>query len=102
MKALVHLCAAVLLFPTLGMAESPVDLEFSPDPQEVERVSSEAALREASGRAEKVNAFSLRVRSVKVQGCWGKDVQLPLAVGDVLTSDKISAAMEALRHTISD
>ncbi len=43
----------------------------------------------------------LRVRYVQVEGRWADRVPLPLAPGEVLTRDKLSAAMNALRVAIT-
>ncbi len=43
----------------------------------------------------------LRVRYVKVEGRWADRVPLPLAAGEILTRDKLSAAMNALRVAIT-
>lgn len=57
----------------------------------------QAALSEARARS----VYRLRVRYVKVEGRWGDRVQLPLTPGDILTPEKVSAAMDALRAIIT-
>jgi hypothetical protein len=57
--------------------------------------------RQADERAKKKQAYTLRVRYVKVEGRWADQLQLPLAVGDVLTPEKVSQAMEAIEAAIT-
>ena len=60
-------------------------------------------------RAQKQGAYNLRVRYVKVEKAdwfgrktpWAVPVQIPLTVGEVLTPEKISAAMNALRTALT-
>ena len=51
--------------------------------------------------AEKRAVYDLRVRYVKVEGRWVDHLPLPLAAGDRLTREKLSAAMGALRDAIT-
>ncbi len=52
-------------------------------------------------RAQNNNAFGQRVGQVKVEGRWIGDLKLPLVTGEVLTPEKISAAMEALEAAVT-
>lgn len=55
----------------------------------------------AHQRALEKNAYILRVGEVKVEGRWASQVPLPLATGDVLTPEKLFAAMEALEAAVT-
>jgi hypothetical protein len=94
-KCLLVLC---LLFPTLGLAQdaAPVNLSFGPNEEKAAQ-DTHAAL--AGAKAHRVS--DLRVRYVKVEGRWADHIPLPLAVGDLLTNQKLSAAMGALRDAIT-
>jgi len=87
----------VLVMPSLCLAQAPppVDVEVGSDR------ASHPKLRGAHERAKKAGAYSLRVRYVKVEGRWAKDVALPIAAGDLLTPAKIFDAMEALERAIT-
>ena len=50
---------------------------------------------------ERHNVADLRVRYVKVEGRWAGNIQLPLAAGDKLTREKVSASMSTLRDAIT-
>jgi len=43
----------------------------------------------------------LRVRYVKVEARWAKQIRLPLAPGDRLTNEKLSESLNALRAAIT-
>src|SRR5437879_13053737 len=76
----------------------------TPPPVDVEVGSERAShpkLKSAHERAKKAGAYSLRVRYVKVEGRWAKDVALPIAPGDVLTPARIFDAMQALEPAIT-
>ena len=79
-----------------GLAQDVVNLELesddAPPPSE-----KQAALSGAKERG----VYRLRVRYVKVEGRWGERVQLPLVPGEILTPEKISASMDALRALIT-
>ncbi len=55
----------------------------------------------AHGRARKMKVFALRVGTVMVEGRWAGAVKLPLVTGEVLTPEKLSAAMEALEAAVT-
>jgi hypothetical protein len=86
------------MLPAIGFAQdaAPVDLSFGPEtdqrPEDV---------RKAQTAAKTNGVFDLRVRYVKVEGRWTDHVPLPLAAGDMLTNQKLSAAMGALRDAIT-
>jgi len=90
-------CLACLL-PTLCFAQdaAPVDLSFGPEPDQRPK-----DLRAAQTNAKTNGVFDLRVRYVKVDGRWTDHVPLPLAAGDILTNQNLSAAMAALRDAIT-
>lgn len=50
---------------------------------------------------ERHGVANLRVRYVKVEGRWAGNLQLPLAAGDRLTREKLSAAMNTLKEAIT-
>lgn len=93
MKALALLLVA-LLFPMLCLGQ--------PNPTVTNVVFEQESMQtRADVRAQKKEAYNLRVRYVKVEGRWGGQFQLPLAVGDVLTREKIFQAMEAIEAAIT-
>ena len=55
----------------------------------------------AHERAQKKQVYALQVGAVTVEGRWAGNVKLPLATGDVLTPEKLSAAMEALEADVT-
>ena len=81
----------VLLLPRFCLAQ-PVDLEFDDSKNQ----------QDVHERAQKKDAYKLRVRYVKVEGRWAGGVQLPLAAGDTLTPEKLSEAMKALQAAITN
>ena len=85
-------CWAALGF---GQDAAPVNLSFGPGADE-----TSTDVQSAVTSAKKGGVCALRVRSVKVEGRWAGRVSLPLAVGDTLTTRKLSEAMEALRDAI--
>jgi len=87
----------VLVMPSLCLAQAPppVDVELGSER------ASHPKLKSAHELAKKAGAYSLRVRYVKVEGRWAKDVALPIAPGDVLTPARIFDAMEALERAIT-
>jgi hypothetical protein len=86
------------LLPALGFAQdaAPVSVSFGPDTAKVAE-DTRAALSSAKRRA----VSDLRVRYIKVEGRWTENVPLPLAVGDTLTNERLSATMRALRDAIT-
>jgi len=56
---------------------------------------------EAQQRARASSVYNLRVGWIRIDARWVGPIQLPLAVGDVLTPEKISEAMNALRTSIT-
>ena len=52
-------------------------------------------------RAQNKGAYNLKVRYLKVEGRWAGQVELPLKVGDLLTPESLSQAMNALRAEIT-
>ncbi|PYM40881.1 MAG: hypothetical protein DME16_25705, partial [Candidatus Rokuibacteriota bacterium] len=96
MRALVFVWL-ILVMPSLCPAQTPppVDVEVGSER------ASHPKLKSAHERAKKAGAYSLRVRYVKVEGRWAKDVALPIAPGDVLTPARIFDAMEALERAIT-
>jgi len=91
------LCLGLLL-PALGFTQdaAPVNVTFEPD---ADKTSKD--VRAALTSAKSNGVYDLRVRSVKVEGRWADHVPLPLAVGDTLTNQKLSAALGALRDAIT-
>jgi hypothetical protein len=79
----------------LGQDAAPVNLDFSPQ-KETTRQNN----RDVATAAEQHGAYDLRVRYVKVEGRWVGNLPLPLAAGDRLTREKLSATMAALRDAI--
>lgn len=94
MKALVILWCA-LLFPMLCFGQSNAAVT------NVE-IESESMQGQADNRAQIKGAYNLRVRYVKVEERWGGQFQLPLAVGDVLTQEKLFQSMEAMEAAITN
>jgi hypothetical protein len=91
------LCVSLLL-PGLcfGQDAAPVSLDFSPQ-KDTTRQNRRAVVAAAEQRA----VYDLRVRFVKVEGRWVDHLPLPLAAGDRLTREKLSAAMSAIRDAIT-
>jgi hypothetical protein len=87
-----------LIFPALGFAQdaAPVSLSFGSD---ADKTPQDTGVALTSAKAHGVR--DLRVRYVKVEGRWADHVPLPLAAGDTLTNQKLSAAMGALRDAIT-
>ncbi|MEY2563360.1 MAG: hypothetical protein QOH88_1553 [Verrucomicrobiota bacterium] len=87
-----------LVIPSLAFAQdaAPVDLSFGPETEQ-----KEDDVRTAQTSAKKNGVFDLRVRYVKVEGRWTDNLALPLRPGDLLTNQKLSAAMAALRDAIT-
>jgi len=99
MKALALLWVA-LLFPMLclGQPSPPItSVEIGSEPSR----TFDQMQRQADEHAQKKEAYTLRVRYVKVEGRWADQLPLPLAVGDVLTREKIFQAMEAIKAAIT-
>jgi hypothetical protein len=57
--------------------------------------------RQVHERAQNKGAYKLRVRYLKVEGRWAGQIQLPLKVGDLLTPESLSKAMNALEAAIT-
>jgi hypothetical protein len=91
------LCLSLLL-PGLcfGQDAAPVSLDFGPQ-KDTTRQNYRAVVAAAEERA----VYDLRVRFVKVEGRWVDHLPLPLATGDRLTREKLSAAMGAIRDAIT-
>jgi len=92
---LVLALAVLVLLPAWSHAQPQPPISVDLD-------SGNPELTTADQRAEKAKAYGERVRYVKIDARWAKDVTLPLAPGDELTSEKISKAMQALRQVIHD
>jgi len=88
----------LLLLPRLGLGQdaAPVNLDFSPQ-KETNRQNH----REVAAAAKQRGVYNLRVRYVKVEGRWFGRLPLPLAAGDPLTQDKLSASLNALKEAIT-
>jgi hypothetical protein len=71
-------------------------LDFSPQ-KDATRQNHRAVVAAAKQHA----VYDLRVRYVKVEGRWTDHLPLPLAVGDRLTREKLSAALNALRDAVT-
>ena len=84
-------CASLRAAPETA----PVSLEF--DAEEKSPADDAAVVERAQGEG----VYRLRVRYVKVEGRWAKGVALPLAPGTILTPEKLSVAMNALRTAIT-
>jgi hypothetical protein len=93
----------VLSMPGLCLAQArpPVDVEVGSGWDKADPRSAHPKHKSAHERAKKAEAYSLRVRYVKVEGRWVGDISLPIAAGDVLTPAKIFDAMEALERAIT-
>ncbi len=81
---------------SLGQEAAPVTLDFEPD--STTKVQSDAEIRQTAATQ---GVYGLPVRYVKIEGRWGRGIQLPLKPGDILTGDNLSAAMHALRDAIT-
>ncbi len=82
--------------PALGLAQDVVNLDLE-STEAAPASEKQAALSTAQERG----LYRLRVRYVKVEGRWGDLVQVPLVPGEVLTPQKISAALDTLRALIT-
>jgi hypothetical protein len=92
-----------LSMPGLCLAQPPppVDVEVGSGWDKADPRSAHPKHKSAHERAKKAEAYSLRVRYVKVEGRWVGDIPLPIAAGDVLTPAKIFDALEALERAIT-
>jgi len=99
MKALVLLWIA-LLFPMLCLGQPSPPVTSVEIGSERSRTFDQMQ-RQADERAQKKEAYTLRIRYVKVEGRWADQLLLPLAAGDVLTPEKLSQAMEAIEAAIT-
>ena len=96
MKLLIFLWI-VLLLPSFCQAQPvpPVtSVEVGSDPESFDS-------KKVHERAQNKGAYSLRVRYLKVEGRWAGQVELPLKVGDLLTPESLSQAMNALKDEIT-
>lgn len=84
------------LATALGQDAAPTSLDFGPE-EEPALTKDTAALAQARA----ASVYGRRVRYVRVEGRWADRVPLPLVAGDILTSEKLSAAMNALRAAIT-
>lgn len=75
---------------------TPLNLDFGSD-ETVASPNDTSVLQ----RADAAGVYRLRVRYVKVEGRWSDRVALPLKAGEILTPEKLSAAMETLRAAIT-
>ncbi|MEN3370606.1 MAG: hypothetical protein V7609_2749 [Verrucomicrobiota bacterium] len=77
---------------------------FAQDALEIQLGPKLSSVREnrraAVAAARSHEAVGRKVRYVKVEGLWARDVKLPLAPGDVLTPDNLSDAVETLQTAI--
>ncbi|MGI8436831.1 MAG: hypothetical protein ACR2NX_07995 [Chthoniobacterales bacterium] len=73
---------------------APLNLDFGSD----ETPKNDTTVLQ---RVDATGVYRLRVRYVKVEGRWSDRVALPLTAGEVLTPEKLSAAMEVLRAAIT-
>jgi hypothetical protein len=90
----VALAASSGLTPLAWSAEPPpVSIEFNGPSTASNRLAAPGALPRAP-------APDLRVRYVRIKSRWADPSTLPIAPCDVLTNEKISAAMNALREQI--
>ncbi|HEY1397725.1 hypothetical protein [Roseateles sp.] len=76
-----------------GADPPPVSIEFDGPPGASSRLA-------APGAMPRVATPDLRVRYVRIKSRWADASTLPIAPCDVLTNDRISAAMNALREQI--
>jgi hypothetical protein len=95
-------CGLALIFCALSFAPAqdaaPVELNFGPTPtKNSAQKDDEATLALARQRGVK----DLRVRYVKIEARWAGAIKLPLAPGDRLTNEKLSASLNALRAAIT-
>ena len=88
----------LLLLPRLGLGQdaAPVNLDFTP-----EKETNRQNHREVAAAAKQRGVYDLRVRYVKVEGRWFGHLPLPLAAGDMLTQDKLSTSLNALKEAIT-
>jgi hypothetical protein len=86
-------CGLAIIF--CGMAEAggqdaaPVELSFGPSPKKNSAAPGPQGVED------------LRVRYVEVEARWVGRIKLPLAPGDRLTNEKLSASLQALRDAIT-
>ena len=87
---------AVAAATAVAQEAAPVSLDLESD-ETVPVTEKQAVL----ARARALDVYRLRVRYVKVEGRWAEHVNLPLTAGEILTPEKLSAAMNALRAAIT-
>ncbi len=90
--------ALLVLLPASSLAQPPPPVSVEIGPDDFSTDPSQAA----DQRARKAGVYDLRVRYVTIDARWAKGVTLPLAAGDPLTPQTISAALEALKQRIDD
>ena len=96
MKLLIFLWTVLLLSNFCQAQPIPpvTDIEVGSDPEAFDS-------NKVHERAQNKGAYNLRVRYLKVDGRWAGRVELPLKVGDLLTPESLSQAMNALRDEIT-
>ncbi|ANH68907.1 hypothetical protein [Mitsuaria sp. 7] len=78
-----------------GADPPPVSIEFDGPPGASSRLAAQGAMPRQA-------VPDLRVRYVRIKSRWADAATLPIAACDVLTNDRISAAMNALRQQIGE
>jgi len=85
-------------------ALAPAALVFAQDPPPLvleNQPAPPAMHKGAHAKASKSGALARRIRSIEIKGGWAGKVVLPLAVCEVLTTQRISAAMHALEAAVA-
>ena len=95
-------CAVALISCGLAGAPAqdaaPLELNFGPAPTKNSAQKNDEA---TAALARQRGVEDLQVRYVKVDARWAGDIKLPLAPGDRLTNEKLSASLNALRSAIT-
>jgi hypothetical protein len=95
-------CGLALIFCGLSWAPAqdaaPVELNFGPAPTRSSAQNNDETTVALAGQR---GVKDLRVRYVKIEARWAGQIKLPLAPGDRLTNEKLSASLNALRAAIT-
>jgi hypothetical protein len=89
---------AALLVGAAAAQAQPLVIDNDPEPAApVPGIEQQAAISRAGSKG----VFTMRASSVTVRGRWAGDVPLPLARCDLLTPERISETMNALRVAVT-
>lgn len=93
------LASGCVALPVVALGQSPnlVSIDLSAQPTR----ERHPHLVHAVDKAQRIQALTLRARSITIEGPWSKAADIGFAVCDVVTPERISIAMEALESAIT-